>query len=176
MKTAMLASSAVLLFTLAACGDEPKPQTADDVSSSTPASSTKKTDGAASSPDTQSGVKIDDKITKACGDLPTARFAFDSAEVSPEATNVLDALARCFISWPLKGKGIRLVGHADPNGPPEYNIGLGQRRAGSIGNFLAKKGLEEKRITATSLGELEATGTDEAGWAADRKVEILLAE
>jgi peptidoglycan-associated lipoprotein len=76
----------------------------------------------------------------------------------------------------LKGKGIRLVGHADPNGPAEYNIGLGQRRAGSIGNFLAKKGLEEKRITATSLGELEATGTDETGWAADRKVEILLAE
>lgn len=175
MKTTLIAATTLFAALSIGCGDEPKAQTADDVdSTSTSTGGPKKTDGDGT--DTPSGVRIDDKIVKACGDLPTARFAFDSSEVSNDAANALDALARCFISGPLKGKGLRLVGHADPTGPTDYNYGLGQRRAGSIGAFLAKKGLEETRINATSMGELEATGTDEAGWAADRKVEVLLAD
>ncbi len=178
MKTTLTAATILITALSFGCGDDPKANTADDVtSSSTSSGGTKKPPGEGSSPDTQSGVKIDEKIVKACGDLPTARFAFDSTEVTQDAANALDALARCFISGPLKGsKGVRLVGHADNTGPASYNMGLGQRRAGSIGEFLAKKGLEEKRINAMSMGETEATGSDEAGWAADRKVEVLLAE
>jgi peptidoglycan-associated lipoprotein len=180
MKTTLVALNAALLVALGSlglgCKDEPKAQTADDVDTAKPANTAKKPAEGDKSPDTQSGVKIDDKIVKACGDLPTARFGFDSADVSAEASNVLDALARCFISGPLKGKGVTLVGHADPRGGEDYNFGLGQRRSGSIAKFLAKKGMEEGKITATSRGDLEATGTDEAGWAADRKVEIRLSE
>lgn len=177
MKTTLVAMHAALLVALGlGCGDEPKVNTADDVDSAKPANTAKKPAEGDKSPDTQSGVKIDDKIVKACGDLPTARFGFDSADVSSEASNVLDALARCFISGPLKGKGVTLVGHADPRGGEDYNFGLGQRRSGSIAKFLARKGMEEAKITATSRGDLEATGTDEAGWAADRKVEIRLSE
>jgi len=168
---AAAAIGALSLFAVG-CGDDPPPQTADNVGPSTASSGNS---GAAKS-DTASGVQIDDKILKACGDLPTARFSFDSAEVTPEASNVLDALARCFISGPLKGKGMKLVGHADPRGETEYNLGLGQKRAGSISEFLAKKGLETNRMATSSKGEFEATGTDEDGWAKDRKVEILLAE
>jgi peptidoglycan-associated lipoprotein len=176
MKTTVVTMQAALLVALGlGCGDDPKVNTADDVDTAKPANTTKKPVDD-KSPDTQSGVKIDDKIVKACGDLPEARFPFDSADVSPEASNVLDALARCFISGPLKGKGVTLVGHADPRGGEDYNFGLGQRRSGSIAKFLARKGLEEAKITATSRGDLEATGTDEAGWAADRKVEIRLSE
>ncbi|HTJ80644.1 MAG TPA: OmpA family protein [Polyangiaceae bacterium] len=158
----------------AGCGDDKPAKTADDLGPATTAKA-KSGDGGAKS-DTLSSVQIDDKILKACGDLPTARFAFDSADVAPDAANVLDALARCFISGPLKGKGMKLVGHADPRGETEYNRGLGQRRAGSISEYLAKKGVESGKMATSSVGEDEATGTDEAGWAKDRKVEILLAE
>jgi peptidoglycan-associated lipoprotein len=96
--------------------------------------------------------------------------------VSADATAALDALARCFISGPLKGKGMRLVGHADPRGEVEYNLALGQQRAGSVSDFIARKGLESGRMATSSRGEFEATGTDEDGWALDRKVEIFLAE
>lgn len=157
------------------CTEDP-PKTADEVNTSNTAPPTKKTSDEAKGEDTQSSVKIDDKIVKACGDMPSAPFSFDSAEVTAEAANVLDAVARCFISGPLKGKGMKLIGHADPRGEQEYNLGLGQRRAGSISNFLAKKGLESGRMATSSKGEFEATGTDEAGWARDRRVEILLAE
>ncbi|NUP13287.1 MAG: OmpA family protein [Polyangiaceae bacterium] len=153
---------------------EEEAKTPDDANART-APPAKTSDGSKGD-DSQSSVKIDDKIIKACGDMPSAPFSFDSAEVSPEAANVLDAVARCFISGPLKGKGMKLIGHADPRGETEYNLGLGQKRAGSIQSFLAKKGLENSRMATSSKGEFEATGTDESGWAKDRRVEIVLAE
>lgn len=173
-----LAPALALVLAAAAvgCKEEKKPDTADDVSTAASGTKPKKTDDGAKGDDNKSAVKIDDKIIKACGDLPTARFAFDSSEVTPEAQSTLDALARCFISGPLKGKGMKLVGHADARGETEYNLGLGQQRAASIAAFLAKKGLEDGRMAKSSKGEFEATGTDEDGWAKDRKVEILLAD
>lgn len=169
-----LASTALAFLAggVVGCSDDPTPKTQDDVRT-TGTSTAKKGDGA---DDMKSAVQIDDKIIKACGDLPTAKFGFDSSEVTPEASNALDALARCFVSGPLKGKGMKLVGHADARGETEYNLALGQRRAGSVAGFLQKKGLEDARMESSSKGEFEATGTDDDGWARDRKVEILLKE
>lgn len=155
-----------------ACSDPEPAKTADDA---VPTGPTKPKGGNADS-DTKSAVEIDSKIVKACGDLPTANFAFDSAEVTGDAATALDALARCFVSGPLKGKGMKLIGHADPRGETEYNLGLGQKRAGSIADFLAKKGVGQGQMATSSKGEFEATGIDESGWQKDRKVEVLLAE
>jgi peptidoglycan-associated lipoprotein len=121
------------------------------------------------------GVVVDDAVVKLC-DLPEARFDFDSAKLSPSATAMLEALATCFISGPGKDKGMRVVGHADPRGTEDYNMGLGQRRAGSVSEYLRKKGLPEDRVETSSRGELDATGSEEAGWARDRRVDILLAD
>src|SRR4029078_6210134 len=41
---------------------------------------------------TAGSVHIEDRIVKACGDIPRARFAFDSSEVEAEATKALEAL------------------------------------------------------------------------------------
>jgi len=120
-------------------------------------------------------IVIGPKIAALC-ELPRARFGFDSDALDPSAKEALDALAACFVSGPAKGKGMRIVGHADPRGEVEYNFGLGQKRAGSVAGYLESKGLEDSRLETSSRGETEATGTDEAGWAADRKVEIFLAE
>jgi peptidoglycan-associated lipoprotein len=170
----LVSFAAALAAVVAGCGDDPKPKTANDANTkpATVAPSAKKD----TDTPTSGSVHIDDKISKACGDLPTAHFAFDSAEVAADAAAALDALARCFVTGPLKGKGMKLIGHADPRGETEYNFALGQKRAGGVADFLAKKGLEQGRMATSSKGELEATGTDEAGWARDRKVDILLAE
>lgn len=125
---------------------------------------------------TSGSVQIEDKILKACGDIPEARFAFDSAAIAGQAEAALSALAKCFVSGPLKGKGMKLVGHTDPRGTETYNRGLGQRRAGSVASFLNAKGLEPSRVATSSAGEDEATGTDDEGWAKDRKVDVFLAE
>jgi peptidoglycan-associated lipoprotein len=124
----------------------------------------------------ESSVHIDDRIIKACGDLPIAHFAFDSANVLPDSASALDALARCFVSGPLRGKGMKLVGHADPRGETEYNLALGHQRAYSVLDLLAQRGIEIGRMTTSSKGEFDAVGADESGWARDRKVEVVLAD
>ena len=124
----------------------------------------------------ESSVHIDDRIIQACGDLPTAHFAFDSANVLPDSASTLDALARCFVSGPLRGKGMKLVGHTDPRGETEYNLALGHQRAYSVLDILAQRGIELSRMTTSSKGEFDAVGSDDAGWARDRKVEIVLAD
>lgn len=120
-------------------------------------------------------IVIGPKIQALCK-LPTASFAFDSAALNATAKEALNALAACFASGPAKGKDMRLVGHADPRGEVEYNFALGQKRAGSVASYLQNQGLSEDRLLTSSRGETDATGTDEEGWAADRKVEIFLAE
>ncbi len=123
----------------------------------------------------QANADVDDKIAKMC-DLPEARFDFNSSAVSPSGKKVLDLLATCFKTGPGKGKSMQIVGHADPRGEEEFNFGLGQRRAGAVAGYLKSAGLGEDRFSTTSRGELDATGTDEAGWAKDRRVEIQLAQ
>src|SRR5262245_56089734 len=110
---------------------------------------------------TAGSIQIDDRILKACGDLPIARFAFDSAAITGSAADALGALAKCFVSGPLAGARLNLVGHADPRGGVAYNIALGQQRAGSVASFLAKQGLAEARMGTVSKGAFEATGMDE---------------
>lgn len=129
-----------------------------------------------SSSPTYGVVRIDERIMKACGDIPNTHFAFDSADIDPNASNALAALAHCFTSGALAGRAMKLVGHADMRGETEYNFGLGQKRAGSVANFLAQNGLQSSRVFTSSLGEIEATGLDNDGWAQDRYVEVLLAE
>ncbi len=123
----------------------------------------------------KSSIVVDPKIAEMC-EIPTAHFDFDSSNLGGDAQTALDALATCFTAGPAKGKAMRLVGHADPRGTEEYNMALGSRRAGSVADFLGGKGMEEGSLETSSKGELEATGTDESSWAADRKVEIFLAE
>jgi peptidoglycan-associated lipoprotein len=166
-----LAIAVFSAFLAVGCSDEPEPKVPEQP---LPAAGKPQRDDTKN--DTSGSVHIDNKIIKLCGDLPTARFAFDSSDVQPEAASALDALARCFVSGPGKGKGLKLIGHADQRGETEYNLALGQRRAGSIAELLAKKGVESGKLATSSKGEFEASGTDEEGWARDRKVEVLLSE
>lgn len=124
---------------------------------------------------TRSAIEVDDEIARAC-DMPLAYFEFDSAAVSGGARRALDALAACFTTGALKARSLKIVGHADPRGTRDYNFALGQRRAGSVADYLIRRGLPEARVITTSMGELEASGSSERGWARDRKVELLVAD
>src|SRR5262245_57093854 len=118
-------------------------------------------------------------IVKLCGikAAATANPAFDynKDELTPEDRTVLDQLATCLVSGALKGRSLSLVGRADPRGTEEYNLGLGSRRAASVSSYLVKLGVDQPRMDVNTRGALDATGTDEAGWAKDRRVDITLA-
>jgi peptidoglycan-associated lipoprotein len=177
---ALAAASAAL----AACSAEPKPAprfaavgtTASDAMRRPATAGTAVVARHDANTPTSGSIHIDDKILRACGNLPTAHFAFDSAAVTPEAAAVLDALGRCFTTGALAGRSMMLTGHTDSRGELEYNMALGQRRAGSVANYLTGRGMARAHLSATSHGELDATGTDEEGWARDRKVDVTLVE
>ena len=170
-----LSTSAALL----ACGSDPKPP-ATVPSGSTVVATTNPPPPAAANPKpsddpSRSNINISDEIKKACGITDAeAFFAYDSANVRPQDKAVLKKLADCFMTGPLKGRELRLVGHADPRGEEEYNVVLGGRRADNVKTSIAAEGLTASKIATTSRGELDATGTDEASWAKDRRVDVVL--
>ena len=120
---------------------------------------------------------IGDRIREACGiDDSAAFFDYDSDHVAKGTERVLQQVAGCFVDGPLAGRSMQLVGHADPRGSDEYNLVLGNRRAENVKRSLGRFGLGPNQAATSSRGEMDATGTDEDSWAADRNVELLLIE
>jgi peptidoglycan-associated lipoprotein len=124
-------------------------------------------------------LKLSDEIARACtiefNDVEQApKFDFDKATLLYQDRAVLDQLASCVTTGALKGKALKLVGHADPRGEAEYNMALGDQRAGSATRYLLSHGVDKAKIAETSRGELDATGTDATGWEKDRRVDIVL--
>lgn len=120
-------------------------------------------------------INISDEIRKACGITDAeAFFAYDSANIREQDKAVLTKLATCFTTGPLKGREMRLVGHADNRGEDDYNMLLGQRRADNVKGAIVSAGMTAAKALTTSRGELDSTGTDDASWAKDRRVDIVL--
>ena len=100
------------------------------------------------------------------------RFGFDQSALPLQDSDTIEQVALCVTTGPLAGRGLVLVGRADPRGESDYNLALGGRRASSVGEYLSRLGVESSRVVQTSRGELDATGVDEEGWQRDRRVDI----
>jgi peptidoglycan-associated lipoprotein len=120
-------------------------------------------------------VAIEPRLAAMCS-LTEPNFDFDSSALSSSARGTLDLLAECLLGGAAKDKNIQMVGHADPRGDEEYNLGLGQRRATEVESYLRDKGVSDRRIETSSRGELDAMGTNEATWGPDRRVDIALTQ
>ena len=104
------------------------------------------------------------------------KFAFNEFSLTGQDRAVLQQIADCLTRGPAKGKKLHLVGRADPRGTDEYNMGLGDHRAHSVGQYLQHLGVSSGALDASTRGSLDATGTDEASWAVDRRVDMQLAD
>ncbi|MCE8018966.1 OmpA family protein [Halomonas sp. MCCC 1A11036] len=100
-------------------------------------------------------------------------FAFDSDEIRPGAHQTLDQVATTLRENP--NLRVRIEGHTDSVGSAQYNEGLSQRRADSVRDFLASRGIAENRMTTRGFGEERPIATNETdeGRAQNRRVEIL---
>ncbi len=132
---------------------------------------------AATSPSspTSSNISISDEIRRKCGISDAdAYFAFDSASVTSSDRTPLDQVVHCFTRGPLAGRSLKLVGRADPRGPTDYNMTLGESRADAVASYLGTRGMPKDKAQPTSRGAIDAKGTDESGWQHDRRVDVLL--
>ena len=82
----------------------------------------------------------------------TITFAFNSAQLSPEAQQVLDKQADFIRQFPEVR--FRVYGHTDLVGSDAYNKRLGQRRAEAVVAYFAARGISRARLEAlVSYGE-----------------------
>jgi len=126
-------------------------------------------------------LSMSDEVLSACklafDNADTApKFDFDKSTLMPADLEALNKIAECLTTGPLKNDNVRLVGRADPRGSVAYNDALGFRRAESVAQFLVRRGVHDARIERASRGERDATGTDEASWARDRRVDVVRIE
>ena len=96
-------------------------------------------------------------------------FAFDSSELSEAARGVLDKNAQSMKRW--SSIRISVEGHCDNRGTAEYNLGLGERRAKAVRDYLATLGVGGDRISTVSKGkETPFCSEDtEACWSQNRR-------
>ena len=174
MKKALLALAPVFTALVLACGDKPPPVTPVATADTTPAPAP-----APPVKNDKMAVNVDESILKACNlkfaSTDTApKFDFDSESLSEPEKQILEQIAKCLTTGPLKGRAVDLVGRADPRGETEYNMTLGAKRARAAHTYLSGLGVGTDKLFDTSRGEIDATGKDEAGWQKDRRVDVKL--
>jgi peptidoglycan-associated lipoprotein len=96
-------------------------------------------------------------------------FAYDSAVLSPIATQTLDRQAAWLKQYPTVV--LTIEGHTDERGTREYNLALGDRRANAVRNYLIALDIDPARILTISYGEERPAeaGNDESAWAQNRR-------
>jgi peptidoglycan-associated lipoprotein len=100
--------------------------------------------------------------------LESVYFDFDKSTLNTDATATLNNNAN---EIKKNAKTVNLVGRADSRGTPEYNMALSDRRAQAAKEYLQRLGIQSARLVPVPRGELDATGTEESGWAKDRRVD-----
>ena len=95
-------------------------------------------------------------------------YATDSSSLSGDARSTLDRQAAWLGRYPQVQ--VQMGGNCDERGTTEYNLALGQRRAGAARDYLVAHGVSSARVTAVSYGKERpiAVGSDEAAWAQNR--------
>lgn len=107
------------------------------------------------------------------GLLPSVYFAFDQATIGPKDRPSLQTAADYLASNP----SARLIieGHCDWRGTSEYNMALGERRAASAREYLVSLGVDAARLETVSMGDLEATQSDdESILQEDRRADLIV--
>ncbi|CAN5433521.1 OmpA family protein [soil metagenome] len=101
-------------------------------------------------------------------------FDFSKADIGTAAKTNLNSLVGVLNKYP--NTNIEIQGHTDPRGSDEYNMGLSERRAHAVADYLKANGIAATRISTMGFGESAPAypnDTDE-GMAQNRRVEFLI--
>jgi peptidoglycan-associated lipoprotein len=80
-----------------------------------------------------------------------AYFDYDKADIRPDARVALSTTADFLKKYPsIK---VTIEGHCDERGSTEYNLGLGDRRANAVKQYLVSLGVSADRMGTVSFGK-----------------------
>jgi len=120
-------------------------------------------------PNTPKGAKVD---YRGCWILGDVFFDFDKYNIKPRFYPELDAVVKVLNKNP--SVKIRIEGNTDNIGTAKYNMGLSERRANSVMQYLVNAGIDKNRLSAIGYGFSKpiATNATDAGRALNRRVEL----
>ncbi|WP_336966189.1 OmpA family protein [Sphingobium aquiterrae] len=103
----------------------------------------------------------------------TIHFAFDSADLSPDAEQILGAFVAAMSA---SGRTISVVGHTDSAGPDAYNDRLSLARADAVARYLGGAGIATSRLRISGAGEhgQALTTADNVPEAANRRAVVTI--
>jgi peptidoglycan-associated lipoprotein len=98
-----------------------------------------------------------------------AYFDYDKADLRPDARAALSKTAD-FLKNNPRFK-VTIEGHCDERGSTEYNLGLGDRRASAVKQYIVSLGVSVDRINTVSFGKEKpfCTESNEACWQQNRR-------
>lgn len=134
-------------------------------------------DNCPNAPETFNGFEDDD----GCPDekpieqkfiLKGIHFESGSAALTPDSYPILDDVVRSLLAYPEVRVEIR--GYTDSVGSAEFNLGLSQRRADSVKQYLVNAGIDPARLIAKGYGEADPVASNDtpAGRAENRRIEF----
>lgn len=85
----------------------------------------------------------------------TIYFKFDNSDLSEESKSILASAANELANG--SGSKLLIVGHCDWLGTEDYNIKLGERRAGNAESYVESLGNFSGKVETLSLGSTHAT-------------------
>lgn len=106
------------------------------------------------------------------GNLAKVYFDYDKAELKQDARELLAKDAAIIKSSP--NKKFVVEGHCDERGTEQYNLALGEKRAGVVKKYLSSLGINPAQLETTSYGmeKPEDAGHTEAAWSHNRRVQF----
>jgi len=102
------------------------------------------------------------KFAKKLADI-IVYFDFDKYNIRPDQWPKVEKLAK-LIEDNSANYTVRIEGNCDEWGTEEYNYALGLKRANTVKNALIKLGVDPKKLTVISYGELNPVCTAHAKW------------
>jgi peptidoglycan-associated lipoprotein len=105
-------------------------------------------------------------------DLQTVYFDFDRSDIRPDARDALMANAE---KIKQASGAVTIQGHCDERGSTEYNLALGERRAGAVKRYLVDLGVSSSQLQTVSFGEDRpaVSGHDESAWRYNRRADFV---
>ena len=96
-------------------------------------------------------------------------FETDSTDLTPTAVSTLDKQSQWLQRYPRYT--FTIEGHADERGTREYNYSLSARRAQTVRDYLASRGIPANRIRTVSYGKERpvAVCNDISCWSQNRR-------
>lgn len=100
-------------------------------------------------------------------------FDLNSDALTDAAKENLNEFAKALADPVLSSARFEVDGHTDARGTEDYNLGLSERRAQAVINYLSSMGIDTSRLTAKGFGKSQPRTSDPFD-AVNRRVETRL--